>query len=383
MSLTDKDSSIWSDPNQVAMGLYRNNTDAVREVYTWDLRGLGNRGIFSNLKNNDPFWYKMWLKSYSDDEGDALYKSLPTIFTVSPFNYLDATAHVYSGSFEFSPLIPNSDINGNQNAETYDAEYAIWQSMLFPAMPMILSTTLLSRNMFGPVFFKRVAFAVSGEGGLSPVNIDVEFSGGKAIKAPMMDIAPPITIDYNGTTDYQAYRTASMIDCLSAQDVFTDLQSLKDYLEPFYELEKISPTNRIIEMKLSMTQDVDFIFTGNKGSNSDSDGPRFVEIKNRKVSGSISYFSKNHAILVGTSSTNPDTGSLTMYFGGPFLFPMSNIEWQKPIVKQIPGQGWYHLYNFIARAADNAIQMGFKTSDLPVSEFDLGTVILDSSEDNA
>ena len=139
----------------------------------------------------------------------------------------------------------------------------------------------------------------------------------------------------------------------------------------------------MLEMKISMTQDVDFVFTGHKGSSNDSKGPRFAEIKNRKISGSFMFYSREDKILMGNSETNPDSGQLTMYFGGPYLFPMSNVEWQRPEVRQIPGQGFYHTYNFIARAADNAIQMGFKSSDLPVSEFDLPTIILDKSEEES
>jgi len=383
MSLTDKDISIWSDQTQVNSGLYRGNTEATREVYTWDLRSLAARGVFKRLKKTDSLWYKLWLREYNADAGSGVYKPLPTIFTVSPFNHLDASGHVYSGSFSFSPLVADTDINGGLTAETYDAERAVWQGMLFPAMPMLLASTIDKTDCFGPVFFRKISFTVSGEGGLSPVSVTAEFAGGKTLKSPVMDVAPPETVTYLGTTDYQAYRPASMVDCLAAEDVFDNLQDLKDNLAPFYELEKESPTTRILEIKLTMTQDVEFVFTGHKGSSNDSKGPRFAEIKNRKVTGSFMFFSREDSILLGTSDKNPDSGQLTLYFGGPYLFPMSNVEWQKPVLRVVPGQGFYHVYNFTARAADNAIQMGFKTSDLPVSEFDLPTVVLDTSEDEA
>lgn len=381
MSLTDKDISIWRDPNQVTVGLYRGNPDATREVYTWDLRALGQRGVFTRLRKTDPLWYKMWLKEYDSDSGSSVYKSLPTIFTVSPFNYLDATGHVFSGSFSFYPLIADTEKNGNQNAETYNAERAIWQAALFPAMPMLFASTINKTDMFGPVFLKKISFSVSGESGLSPVNVSVEFSGGKTIKSPVMDVAAPEVVTYLETTDYQGYRSASMIDCLSAVGVFTDLQELKDNLAPYNELEKEQPTTRILDMKLNISQEIEFSFTGHKGSSKDSKGPRFAEIKNRVVNGSFTYFSREDAIILGNSETNPDSGQLTMYFGGPYLFPMSNVDWQKPIIRHIPGQGYYHVYNFIARAADNAIQMGFKASDLPSSEFEMPSVVLDNSEE--
>lgn len=381
MSLTDKDISIWRDPNQVTMGLYRDNPEATREVYTWDLRTLAQRGVFKRLKKTDSFWYKLWLKNHNADSGSNVYKSLPTIFTVSPFNHLDATGHVYSGSFSFYPLIIDSETIRNNISETYDAERAIWQGVLFPAMPFLLAGTIEKTDFFGPVFLKKVSFSVGGAGELSPVDINVEFSGGKSIKSPTIDRVDPDLISCLNITDYQPYRTASMVDCLSSIELITDLEELKTNLAPYHELEKENPTIRILEMKLSMTQDIDFAFTGHKGSSKDEQGPRFAEIKNRKVTGSFKFFSREDAIIMGSSSTNSNSGQLTMYFGGPYLFPMPNVEWQKPIIEQIPGQGFYHVYNFIARAADNAIQMGFKSSDLPVSEFDYATVVLDTSEE--
>jgi hypothetical protein len=63
MSLTDKDISIWRELNQLSSGLYRNNPDATREVYTWDLRRLASRGIFKRIKKDDSLWYKLWAAS--------------------------------------------------------------------------------------------------------------------------------------------------------------------------------------------------------------------------------------------------------------------------------------------------------------------------------
>lgn len=381
MSLTDKDISIWREADQLSSGLYRNNPDAIREVYTWDLRRLASRGLFKRIKKTDSLWYKLWAKSYNDNVGDKIYKSLPTIFTVSPFNHLSAEGHVFTGDFTIHPLIPNYTYNQNQNAETYNAERAIWQCMLFPGMPMLIANSIPGKDSFGPVFFSEMSLTVSGKGGLSPVNISVRFAGGKGIKSPVMDMVIPDTVPVGNTSDYQAYRTASMIDCLSSVESFTDLNELKENLAPYYELEKENPVTRLVEMQLKISQEVSFVFTGQKGRFTDEQGPRFAEIKNRRVTGTFKFFSREDKIIMGTSEINADTGALTMYFGGPFLFPMSNVEWQKPRVAEIPGEGWYHEYDFIARAANNAIQMGFRASDLPVSEFDFGSVVLDTSED--
>jgi hypothetical protein len=141
-------------------------------------------GLDERIKKDDSLWYKLWAASYDDDAGSAIYKQLPTIFTVAPFNHLDSTGHVFQGSISLYPLVPNYDYNQNQNAETYDAERALWQCMLFPAMPMLIGSTITSKECYGPIFFTDMALSVSGKSGLSPVKIDTKFIGGKGLKSP-------------------------------------------------------------------------------------------------------------------------------------------------------------------------------------------------------
>jgi hypothetical protein len=93
-------------------------------------------------------------------------------------------------------------------------------------------------------------------------------------------------------------------------------------------------------------------------------GPKFLSLKSRTVSGSITYFSySNTAPILNTSG-------LTMYFGGPFLFPMYNVDWSNPVVTVRPNGGYQFEYKFIARFASNANITAFAGSDnYPVSEF--------------
>jgi antibiotic biosynthesis monooxygenase (ABM) superfamily enzyme len=59
-----------------------------------------------------------------------------------------------------------------------------------------------------------------------------------------------------------------------------------------------------------------------------------------------------------------------MYFGGPFLFPMYNVDWSNPVVTVRPNGGYQFEYKFIARFASNANITAFAGSNnYPVSEF--------------
>jgi hypothetical protein len=60
-----------------------------------------------------------------------------------------------------------------------------------------------------------------------------------------------------------------------------------------------------------------------------------------------------------------------MYFGGPFLFSMENVDWNKPTTSLTPQQTYEVKYSFVARACDYAVTKGFNpaTAIYPTSEF--------------
>jgi hypothetical protein len=91
----------------------------------------------------------------------------------------------------------------------------------------------------------------------------------------------------------------------------------------------------------------------------------------RKVTGSITWLSNQYNFYIPTSS------SLTMNFGAGFYFPMENVDWQKPKITAVPGQGYLHQFNFIARAVNGAVANGFKSNSIGsfVSEFKVPTYI--------
>jgi len=390
LSMTDKDLSIWSDASQVRLYLRKEQPDLYRDIYLWDLHALAKRGSFSRLRKTDPNWKKLWLSQYEDDSGSEVFVALPTAFAVAPFTYINAEAYVHRGSFTM-PILVRKNLDAS-TAETYDGERAIWQAAIFPAMPLLFSSNIKSHQHYGPVFLSQFSIKSGGRDALHPVTINVNFEGGRAIKLPVLDDSEPITeaVEITGVVDpnypapvedYVAYRTANWIDCMAATKVYTSVNTMREEMEFNFELEAEEPRTRLIEMELSVTQNVEFQVTGHKGRTTDQDGPRFAAIKERTVRGSVSYFSRDDSIIITNSETSGDTSQLTMYFGGPYLFPMSNVEWQKPQLTVVPGEGYVHTYKFIARAAENAISMGFKESANPVSEFELPTVEVEEEEE--
>ncbi|MFM9500551.1 hypothetical protein ACKI1Q_44205, partial [Streptomyces galilaeus] len=76
------------------------------------------------------------------------------------------------------------------------------------------------------------------------------------------------------------------------------------------------------------------------------------------------------------------SGPITLYFGGPFLFPMPNVEWQKPESAVKAGNGWVRTYKFIARTANKAIVLPFQDNspNTYCSEFSVATIIDNSKK---
>jgi hypothetical protein len=72
-----------------------------------------------------------------------------------------------------------------------------------------------------------------------------------------------------------------------------------------------------------------------------------------------------------------------MYFGGPFYFPMQNVDWNEPIFTINPDNTWTHEYSFSAKAANDALTQGFYQEALgyPISEFNIPS-IFDSQTNN-
>ena len=356
-SLTEAQKSIWQ-PNlgQVELGILRKARNTTRSVYLWDLHELANRlqGHLSGgymIPYLGKYWHQIWLSDFEDDAGQGVYEPLETAFTVSSFNHPNALKQIYSVRSAFSPLQTITDSNGNTLSETSKGERVVYQALLCPGFPVLFGSSLPSHQHFGPLFATQVSLSASGAGTLSPVNVSFDLIGGKSVLSPRIPVAPSVaapTPNEDGSVSYLAYRTATLEDCLMLEGVFLSVSALKSQAQFGDSILSKDPQSRVVGMELSMSQNVSFSAPVPKSPRTDDQGPRYAAISGRQVKGTITYYSRNTSVL------HPTSGSITMYFGGDFLLPIPNIEWQKPQVSVKAGEGYVHTLNFLARATDYA-----------------------------
>lgn len=363
-----------------------------------DMMGYGEGG-FKSLDPYDTNWHNIWIKSFNDDAGSSTVMPAATGFVPNIANLLNAEAFTYSGDISITPLIPAqsfsapysspvSNLNYAIDSDVWMGEMALYNIALFPAMPFMIASSLPSHYHFGPTFMETMEFSVDGGGGtLSPVTITMSFKGGRSLvnasipanipsqvlitpQAKMFDL--PNTY-YPSTPVMRPYRYATISDCEIAFETF---ENVTQFLENTFNT-SYPDAERISSMKLTITQEIQLIATNCNNSiptpRTDTNGPKFAEVISRKVAGSITYTGRKGDVYDDIENLVLNQ-PLTMYFGGPFYFPMNYVDWQMPTMS-MSGDGniWSHTYKFIARTTDLAITGGFnyEAAGYPVSEFNI------------
>ena len=324
--------------------------------------------------NDSSNWHPIWVDSYGDDAGSSVFQPVPTSYTSVQFNVPHYQEQKFSGSFNTNPFITID----TENPETLNAEKILYAASIIPGYPVMTASSISNHKSYGPVFFQNISYSVSGQESLSPVNIECSFLGGKvlidpnlSIRKPDIQIFEPITDIYQNNNDesnfnYLPYRKANIIDCMISFSTVKNKEELHSGLIKRIDYTS-EPALKLTKMSLNITQNIELIFTTPQDSllnyYGDKIGPKYVEISNRKVTGSITFYSTEREIYLN------NTGSLTMYFGNDFFFPFDDVEWQKPKFKAIE-KGYEHEYNFIARVAKNSLNTpDTKYKNFPVSEF--------------
>ena len=399
-SLTDANKAIWSDLNHMRMSVGgRNRSRPFRNAYIWDLYRLaelvgedrGDGSGFWTIDSGDINWNKIWVSSFNDNAGN-IYEKLPTPFTVSPFTRPVATQQLYRASLRFSPLIAPADIttdeNGDvvvttQSSEVEPAELTFYKSLIYPAYPLMLASSIATHTHYGPIFLTSARIETSGRDKLKAVELALEIEGGKSIASPGINSENPeiVVIEAQQPTDsegqpvsteeqeinfdYRSYRTACLIDCLVAHKLYSTVSDMQTEMASQVTGNAQNPEERLVSVSLSVKQELSYEFPVTSKGRTDENGPRFASFPSRTVTGSLIYWSRQKDFEI------PNTSALTLFFGGIWFFPMPNVEWQKPNMEFIPGSGYLHTFDFIARAAPNSIQKGFVTdaANYPISEF--------------
>ena len=381
MSMTDYNPGIWLDESQTRIGMCnrKNGLEPIKDTYTWDMHRLAsvlpterNGSGFNTISSTSQFWNPFLVNSYSDDAGANIFEPLETHFAVAPFTHSKASGHVFDARMQSSPLVPlyeGGSINISSSLN-YLGEEKLYEAVVYPAMPMLIGTTTPASRSYGPVFLSSASFSVTGSGNLSPVQISADWKGGKIIRSPLMP--PNAFFDGDISTRGYAneYRTATMMDC----GFDTTVQLTPDDLALSMSSSRYWDYESLVGMKLSIQQNVKFEYTCQSKKHRDEHGPRFVSVSNRIVKGEVTFTGRDREALF-EGMTQGASGSVTMYFGGPFLFPMQNVDWNKPTTSLNPHKTYDVTYSFVARACDYAVTKGFvpATAGYPTSEFYITT----------
>ena len=360
---------------------------SIREIELDD----GNFGRHT-IDYDENLYKRIWITGFEDDPGSSLFEPLSSYYPMALDNKLSFERQQYKiSNFIFSPLVSD---NGENEQEP--AENTIYKAAIVPLFPLFFASSNSAHLSYGPVFMESFNISVEGKNSLSDVNITCSFLGGKTLISPeIIPITKPDiedderTIEFNSfepydIQDYKNYRTANMSDCLISffepekrihselkKELFNSLNKItqsKDTSKTNYVFTTKTNTNKIVSMSLNVSQTIGLTHTNpilDEGTYTDVIGPKFAALDKRSVTGSVTIF---NAKLEDYLDQYP-TSSLTMYFGGNFLFHMRNVDWSNPIFSMTTAGSRYHTWNFTARLSQDA---GFWGGDVTaVSEFDI------------
>jgi hypothetical protein len=353
--------------------------------HLWDLyllsAGIFTTNIGSYLTKTFSSDYKpLYCSNFSDNAGSNIYQPVQNFSGLSVLNLPTFNQYQYSGNFSFNPILST---NVNQQ---YAAELILYRASIIPLYPLIFCSTIPTHKSFGPTFISSFNISVDGTNNLGDVEINCSMTGGRSVISPNnIPIYRPYinnnyikmktlsssdnqnnTIETNNFQD--KYRAINLSDCAFAQGLYLDFKDFANKVQSSYS-SKSMPVYKIVNMSLSIQQNIDLTFTypGYSFGNllyefGDIAGPRFASLQNRKVTGSIKLFSPQNYSFI-----NSNASSLTLYFGSVFYYTMKNVDWQQPVITINPGNGYFIEYNFTVRLTEITYFNGFGT--LRVSEF--------------
>ena len=407
VALNDLNQEIYKDLyNSLGSGFTFNINKYRIPGFVWDMYALA-RKIPSSIREveldnfniarhtidyDENLYKRIWVSGFEDDPGSSLFQPINSYYPMALDNTLSFDKQQYKiSNFSFSPLVSD---NGENEQEP--AENTIYKAAIVPLFPLFFASSNSAHLSYGPVFMDSFSINVEGRNSLSDVDIRCSFLGGKTLISPenVPIVKPDIesderTIEFNvfepyQIQDYKNYRTANMSDCLISffepekrmhselkEELFNNLNKItqsKDTAKTNYVFTSKTNTNKIVAMNINISQQIALTHTNpilDDGTYTDVIGPKFAALQNRVVTGSVTIF---NAKLDDYLDQYP-TSSLTMYFGGNFLFHMRDVDWSNPSVSMTTTGSRYHTWNFSARLSQDA---GFWGGNVTaVSEFDI------------
>jgi hypothetical protein len=306
---------------------------------------IGNMETFASKPSN---YYFGACESFKIDKIDY-YAAVPT-FTYSDYISLPKGNTLKTkGTITVPVVLPyNSSVSFSKFLE------CLWRISIYTFSPFFFYTTVNPINLGGPLFSNSFSISVSDT---SPVKIDMGFEGGTVLSSNMDIPITPQTIDsifpfpseYNPLQNTFTYRQAKTYDCFFLIPVrprklesISGIYSNYSNQTGFYS----SQNNvNIISMNLKIIQELEMSFTANDGiSKNIINGPKHIGLKKRKVSGSVTFMSTTDLSLMYDGDK---IQKFVMYFGGPFYYPMTNVNVQQFDVS-ITANEFKHTIDFIA-----------------------------------
>lgn len=306
----------------------------------------------------EEFFHFGFAKSL-EHEKIELYKAVDT-FNYTKFNALPCNnALKTQGLIHVPVLLPFTQYENH--SEFMECIYRISISVF---APFFIYTDLEPNNLGGPLFLESFSISVNDA---QDLECSLKFQGGTIV--PDILGGRPYFNDVNdqGTPtlrqNNQTYRTAKNYDCVL---IIGDIATV-DATQGFYNSlgEQIAWMSgqdfEIVEMSLNINQELDLKYTANDGfTKTLFDGPSFISLKERKVSGSITIISATDLSLF-YYNYDKNIQSLTMYFGGPFFYPMKNVVFQPFKMELQADQSTYrHKIDFIALVQPTSNKNYFK-----------------------
>lgn len=386
--------SVWRSL-YASVNTSKSNTSKIKkDIWRWDLFKFENLlpVVYDSFTKHyyldavDSF-YPFWVSNFSDNTGTNIFSQASTGFSVGQVNMPQYSSQKYSGSFDYSPVVTIASSNSAYYKgvpEVLAAERVLYAACIVPLYPIMLATSVESHLSYGPVFLSNITISVDGRNTLKPVNFSCTFDGGKFLVKPFLNKTQPNvytfvpaidedtqhpTTDQEPDLNYLPYRFCNIIDCLIDYKAHPTVDSLYKTSKNRYNTQS-GPSYKLVRMELSIINNINFTFTNPTDISGnylgDHVGPKYAYLAKREVSGSFTFFCEEEILEINNS------GSLSMYFGGSFFFPMDNIEWQQPSHEITAEGGYYHTFKFIARIANNAVinpGLSGLTSDSRISEF--------------
>lgn len=361
MSLTDKNPNIWREPDQLRV--QSKIRGPILDQYVWNMYDLANSistksvDNFGIIPSDDENWHVVFAESFKDDVGSKYISTVDTFNPVSTFTNPNASNLTSEPRLEFYPIITSNPEVTTTNA----SNRILYNCCIYPAYPVAFTSSISSNTHYGPVFARKISISINEK---QPVRMYLEFTGGKSLK--------PDKKENISLTEDNYYRTLSFYDFAYAYQVFDTEENFLNFYKNSTAQSR-STAERIIDVRLEIDNKYVPTVTARNLSkssfNSIEQGPKFIQLNERTVYGSITYISDSPDFVI------PNSTALTFHFGDIFYFPMEKVYWQKHTVDVTAAKNYTHTFNFIAVAVNLAVSNGFKSSTrgMYVSEFKVPT----------